>query len=107
MGCFLIERVWLSEFYTEDEKLLFAELLKLAYDILIISKDIPTQGNPEELAIENINPYEEEYKLFIESVNKGQENDLLSAQAAIDVIAICLKARRSFRKRGRSIYWIE
>ncbi|MBE3138213.1 MAG: hypothetical protein IMZ63_00175 [Actinobacteria bacterium] len=36
-------------------KLLFAELLKLAYDILIISKDIPTQGNPEELDIENIN----------------------------------------------------
>jgi hypothetical protein len=41
--------------------------------MLIIYKDIPTQGNPEELDIENINPYEEECKLFVESVNKGKK----------------------------------
>jgi hypothetical protein len=61
--------------------------------MLIIYKDIPTQGNPEELYIENINPYEEECKLFVESVNKGQENVLLPAQAAIDAITICLKVK--------------
>ena len=72
-------------------KLLFAELLKLSYDMLIIYKNIPTQGNPEELDIKNINPYKEECKLFVENVNKGQENDLLSAQVAIDTIIICLK----------------
>lgn len=66
--------------------------------MLIIYKDIPTQGNPEELDIENINPYEEECKLFVESVNKGQENDLLSAQVAIDTITICLKAEEAFKK---------
>ena len=79
-------------------KLLFAELLKLSYDVLIIYKNIPTQGNPEELDIENINPYEEECKLFVESVNKGQENDLLSAQVAIDTIKICLKAEEVLEK---------
>ena len=71
--------------------------------MLIIYKDIPTQGNPEELAIENINPYEEECKLFVESVNKGQENDLLSAQAAIDAITICLKAEEAFKK-GKEVF---
>jgi hypothetical protein len=75
--------------------------------MLIIYKDIPTQGNPEELDIENINPYEEECKLFVESVNKGQENDLLSAQVAIDTITICLKTEEAFKKKKRSIYWIE
>lgn len=55
----------------------------------------PSQGNPEELDIENINPYAEECRLFVESVNKGQENELLSAQAVIDAISVCLKAKES------------
>ena len=63
----------------------------------------PSQGNPEELDIENINPYEEECKLFVESVNKGQETDLLSAQAAIDAITICLKAKESLEK-GKEVF---
>ena len=84
-------------------KLLFAELLKLSYDILIIYKNIPTKENPEELDIENINPYEEECKLFVESVNKGQENDLLSAQAAIDAITIYLKAKEALEK-GKEVF---
>jgi predicted dehydrogenase len=63
----------------------------------------PSQGNPEELDIENINPYEEECKLFVESVNKGQENDLLSAQAAIDAITICLKAEEALEK-GKEVF---
>jgi len=84
-------------------KLLFAELLKISYDMLIIYKDIPTQGNPKELDIENINPYEEECKLFVESVNKGQENDLLSAQAAIDAITIYLKAKEALEK-GKEVF---
>jgi hypothetical protein len=36
--------------------------------------------------------------LFIESVNKGQENDLLSAQATIDTITICLKTEEALEK---------
>jgi len=63
----------------------------------------PSQGNPEELDFEKINPYEEECKLFVESLNKGQENDLLSAQAAIDAITICLKAKEALEK-GKEVF---
>jgi len=63
----------------------------------------PSQGNPEELHFEPINPYEEECKLFVESVNKGQENTLLSAQAAIDAITICLKAKEALEK-GKEVF---
>jgi predicted dehydrogenase len=63
----------------------------------------PSQGNSEELDIENINPYEEECKLFVESVNKGQESSLLSAQAAIDAITICLKAKEAL-ENGKEVF---
>jgi UDP-N-acetylglucosamine 3-dehydrogenase len=64
----------------------------------------PSQGNPEELHFQPINPHEEECKLFVESLNKGQESSLLSAQAAIDAITICLKAEESLEK-GKEVFF--
>ena len=63
----------------------------------------PSKGVPEKLDIENINPYEEECKRFVESVNNGQENTLLSVQSAMEAITICLKAQESLDK-GKEVF---